>query len=108
MNGQNGHNDQLLPPCEQGLGDSKDALEAYDWDELEERFHAKMEVCAKREEGIQEEFNELLEVSQFYVEDNMHPCFKPGTPNSDDDQVFRAWVASGSAREEERAGKRYV
>ncbi|KAL2058605.1 hypothetical protein ABVK25_001333 [Lepraria finkii] len=81
VNGQDGHNDQLLPPCEQSLGDSKDALEAYDWDELEERFHAKMEVCAKREEGIQEEFNELLE-------------------------VFRAWVASGSAHEEERAGKR--
>ena len=62
-NRQNGHNDQPSLQQEQDLGDSKDALEAYDWEELEERFHAEMEVCAKREEGIQDEFNELLEVS---------------------------------------------
>lgn len=62
-NHQNGHNDQPSLQQEQDLGDSKDALEAYDWEELEERFHAEMEVCAKREKGIRDEFNELLEVS---------------------------------------------
>ena len=61
-NRQNGHKDQPSIQQEQDLGDSKDALEAYDWEEFEERFHAEMEVCAKREEGIQDEFNELLEV----------------------------------------------
>ena len=51
---------QLL---QEDLGSSKDPLEAYDWAELEERFHAEMEKCANREDGIQEEFNELLKVT---------------------------------------------
>ncbi|KAL2041560.1 hypothetical protein N7G274_005942 [Stereocaulon virgatum] len=80
-NTQTGQNDQHLPPQEQDLGGAKDALEAYDWEHLEDRFHAEMEVCGKREEGIQEEFNELLE-------------------------VFKTWAATGSTHEEQRAGKR--
>jgi len=59
-------NAQKLPPPPQepepGLGNFKDALEAYDWDELEERFHAEMERCEEVEKGVQEEFDELLEV----------------------------------------------
>ena len=45
------------------LGTSKDPLDTYDWAELEQRFHAGMEECGKRESGIQEEFNELLNVN---------------------------------------------
>ena len=52
-----------LPHEDLELGNSKDPLETYDWAELEERFHAEMEKCANRENGIQEEFNELLKVN---------------------------------------------
>lgn len=45
------------------LGTSKDPLDAYDWAELEDWFHANMERCADRESGIQKEFNELLYVN---------------------------------------------
>jgi histone deacetylase complex regulatory component SIN3 len=62
-NNQTGQNDQPPPPQEQNPSDAKDALETYDWEQLEERFHAEMEVCEKREDGIQEEFHELLDVS---------------------------------------------
>ena len=61
-NGQNTQIDQAQPPQED-LGSSKDPLEVHDWAELEERFHSEMEKCAKREGGIQEEFDELLKVN---------------------------------------------
>ena len=54
--------DQAQLPQED-LGSSKDPLEAYEWTELEERFHAEMEKCADWEYGIQEEFDELLKVN---------------------------------------------
>ena len=56
-------NDQASLQQGQDIGVSKDALEAYDWDALEEKFHAEMEICAKREVEIQAEFDELLHVS---------------------------------------------
>ena len=59
--GQDTQLDQTQLPNED-LGISKDPLDAYDWAELEERFDAAMEKCAVREEGIQEEFNELINV----------------------------------------------
>ena len=61
-NSPNTQTDQAQLP-QKDLGSSKDPLEAYDWPELEERFHAEMEKCANREDGIQEEFNELLKVT---------------------------------------------
>jgi len=66
-NGQNGQingNQPLSPPQgpEPDLGSSKEGLEAYDWDELEERFHAEMGKCEEVEKGIQREFDDLLEV----------------------------------------------
>ncbi len=61
-NGQNTQIDQTQLPQED-LGSSKDPLEAYDWAELEERFHAEMEKCANREDGIQKEFDEPLKVN---------------------------------------------
>ena len=45
------------------LGTSKDPLDAYDWTEIEDLFQAAMEKCANRECGIQEEFDELLNVN---------------------------------------------
>ena len=48
---------------QEDLGSSKDPLEAYDWAKLEERFHAEMGKYADREDGIQEEFDELLKVN---------------------------------------------
>ncbi len=66
-NGQNGQIDgiqSLSPPQgpEPDLGSSKEGLEAYDWDELEERLHAEMGKCEEVEKGIQREFDDLLEV----------------------------------------------
>ena len=52
-----------LPQPQEDLGSSKDPLETYDWVELEEQFQAAMEKCANRECGIQEEFDELLNVN---------------------------------------------
>ena len=45
------------------LGNSKDALEAYDWNELEEKFHREMGQCDNLEKDIQNEFDDMLEVS---------------------------------------------
>lgn len=63
-NSQTTQVEQTQPPQPQeDLGSSKDPLETYDWVELEERFHAEIEKCANREERIQEEFDELLNVN---------------------------------------------
>lgn len=40
----------------------REALEDYDWDDLEARFHAEMEKCRKAEEEIGKEFKEWLAV----------------------------------------------
>ena len=61
-NEQNPQIDQTQLP-QDDLGSSKDPLETYDWAELEDRFHAEMKKCANRENGIQEEFKELLNVN---------------------------------------------
>lgn len=45
------------------MDDAKERIEAFDWEELEGRFWDKMEECRKVEEGIMEEFKELMEVS---------------------------------------------
>lgn len=55
-------------PSKTQLGNSKDALESYDWQELEDRFAAKMKECQKREEELGREFRQWIEVgaSIFY------------------------------------------
>lgn len=47
------------------MENAKEKIEEFDWDGLEERFWAKMEECQKVEEGIMEEFGELIEVCLF-------------------------------------------
>ena len=49
-------------PMEDQATNSKDALEDYDWQELEDRFAAKMIECQKREEELGKEFAQWLEV----------------------------------------------
>ena len=44
------------------IGDSKEPLDEFDWDDLEERFCMKMEECGKVEKELEEEFGEWLEV----------------------------------------------
>lgn len=44
------------------LGDAKDAIEPFEWNDLEERFWREMEECRKVEKEIEEDFAELLEV----------------------------------------------
>ena len=63
-NGQNTQIEQTqLSQPHEDLSISKDPLDAHDWTELEERFHAEMEQCANRENGIQEAFDDLLNVN---------------------------------------------
>ena len=110
-NAQNPQIDQTQLPQED-LGSSKDPLEAYDWAELEDRFHVEMEKCANREDGIQEEFDELLKVilplptlfSALYT----YRGASMMNIHAEKHQVFKTWTATGSVREENRAGKRYV
>ena len=44
------------------VGNSKDALEPLDWDDLEERFEARMRECQAREEELGREFGQWVEV----------------------------------------------
>ncbi len=51
---------QQSPPAQ--VGDSKEPLDEFDWDNLEERFCTKMEECAKSEKALEVEFGEWLQV----------------------------------------------
>jgi len=42
--------------------DFSEPLEDHDWDDLEARFWGKMEECDRAEQGIEEDFKELLNV----------------------------------------------
>ena len=44
---------------------SKDALDDYDWQELENRFAGKMMECQRKEKELAKEFAEWLEVCSF-------------------------------------------
>ena len=48
------------------VGDSKEPLDDFDWDDLEERFHQKMAECGKVEKELEGEFNEWLQVCLGY------------------------------------------
>ena len=52
-------------PMDVQLGNSRDALEPHDWEELEERFAAKMKECQARELELGREFQEWVEVRGF-------------------------------------------
>ena len=43
--------------------DPKEPLEPFDWDALEERYHAKMQECQKAEEGIYADFATWVKVN---------------------------------------------
>lgn len=51
------------------VADTKEPLEDFDWDDLEERFCRKMEECAKAEKELEDEFGEWLQVC-------LGPCLK--------------------------------
>ncbi|MCJ1228400.1 hypothetical protein MMC12_005061 [Toensbergia leucococca] len=59
----------------------RDVMDEYGWDDLEERFLARMGECRKKEEEINMEFREWL-------------------------KVFEAWTSTTLVHEEERAHKR--
>ncbi|KAL8748043.1 MAG: hypothetical protein Q9184_007517, partial [Pyrenodesmia sp. 2 TL-2023] len=61
--------------------DPKELLEPYQWDDLEERFLKRMEQCQAREEEIEKDFREWI-------------------------QVFEAWASTTREHEEQRAHKR--
>ena len=69
INGVNdGVNDEIdVPenqdPAKEDLGNSKEPLDSYGWEELEQRFAARMEECKKNEEALGQEFGEWLKVS---------------------------------------------
>ena len=47
--------------------DAKEKIEAFDWEGLEGRFWDRMEECRKVEEGVREEFGELVEVGWVFL-----------------------------------------
>lgn len=49
-------------PMEDQTSTSKDALEDYDWQELENRFAGKMMECQRKEQELAKEFAEWVEV----------------------------------------------
>ena len=56
----NAQNDQQTETASAGNPD--DVIAEFDWDELEARFHRKMEGCEKIEQAIFEEFHDWLRV----------------------------------------------
>ncbi|KAI4101278.1 MAG: hypothetical protein L6R37_005021 [Teloschistes peruensis] len=68
-------------PVEEAPIDPKQPLEAFGWDDLEERFLRKMEECQKGEEELEKEFRGWCE-------------------------VFQAWATTTREHEEERLHKR--
>jgi len=48
--------------AEEPTASSKEPLEDYSWEDIEQRFTARMEECTKNEETLGQEFNELLKV----------------------------------------------
>lgn len=66
-NGGGGPKGKNGSPSTDDVGDSKDVLEEFGWDDLEDRFCAAMDKFKKIEEDIGEEFREWLEVG-FYRE----------------------------------------
>ena len=103
-NEQNSQINQTQLP-QDDLGSSKDPLEPYAWVELEDWFHAEMDKCAMREEGIQEEFNELINVCSL-LPTHRDVCITTIYTNLH--QLFKTYTTTGSVHEETRAGKRYV
>lgn len=49
-------------PMDAQLGNPRDALEPQDWEDLEERFAARMKECRVKEEELGKEFAEWVEV----------------------------------------------
>ncbi|KAI4193342.1 MAG: hypothetical protein LQ350_008360 [Teloschistes chrysophthalmus] len=70
-------------PVEEAPIDPKQPLEAFRWDDLEERFLRKMEECQKGEEELEKEFRGWCE-------------------------VFQAWATTTREHEEEKLHKRFV
>ncbi|MCJ1482028.1 hypothetical protein MMC06_002190, partial [Schaereria dolodes] len=54
------HNDQVNQTPQED--NPSDAITNFDWDELEERYHERMEQCAKAEQDIFDEFQDWLKV----------------------------------------------
>ena len=61
--GADSQDERGQPPSASTVDDPNQPLEAFDWDDLEARFCAKMEECKKVEEEIGEEFRRWVEVS---------------------------------------------
>ncbi len=62
--------------------DPKELLEPYEWDDLEERFLKKMEECQIREEGIEKEFREWIQVNSSSFRYLPKTCCIPTSPSS--------------------------
>lgn len=64
------HGDKDAPEIETSaegsIPSAKEPLDGYSWEDLEQRFAARMEECTKNEETLGQEFNELLKVRLSY------------------------------------------
>lgn len=65
-NSNENHGDKDVPEIEKSTKEpipiSKEPLDNYSWEDLEQRFASTMEECTKSEETLGQEFNELLKV----------------------------------------------
>jgi len=53
--------------AEEPTASSKEPLHDYSWEDVEQRFAARMEKCTKNEETLGQEFTELLKVRPLWV-----------------------------------------
>lgn len=70
-NSNENHGDKDAPEietsAEEPVPSSKEPLDDYSWEDLEQRFASKMVECTKSEETLGQEFNELLKVRLLMV-----------------------------------------
>lgn len=78
-------------------GEPQDPIEAFDWRDLEERYHDKMIALTKQEQAAMQEFGDLCQV---------WPLLRDCSQSAHLAQFFAVWSDTGSRREIERSFKR--
>ncbi|KAL9117276.1 MAG: hypothetical protein Q9187_006188 [Circinaria calcarea] len=69
------------------MGDPKDAIEPFDWEQLEERYLKKISECEEAEQAIYQEFNYWIKVVDIHSTETLHhtanlypSCLRRGRP----------------------------
>ena len=81
------------------LSDPRDRIEDFDWDDLQHRYHDKIDQLNATEGSIMNEFNNLCDVCM---------CDSRLSTLLTSVQYFSIWTQAGSNREVDRTFKRYA